>query len=188
MKKCWYFFDSCACSTIVSLDGMGFCQDWKPGVQAVGFFVFTWDDRATQRIMFSSWICLRQAIPGRTRNGVSPQWLTLPAFLALIALSKKWVDYLKSNLLPPSSHSLSQKSDLFDWSCNTRFSLDQLQHALAMWHRKATLDNLAQNGNLNSFFCCARGAPHSSTFSSAHNSVVHARLSRWWAWSGAEES
>ena len=50
MKKCWYFFDSCACSTIVSLDEMGFCQDWKPGVQAVRFFMVTWDDQATQRI------------------------------------------------------------------------------------------------------------------------------------------
>ena len=144
----------------------------------------SWSHGMTEQLkgsMFSSWICLRQEIPGRTRNGVSPQWLTLPAFLALIALSKKWVDYLKSNLLPPSSLSPSQKADLFDWSHDTRFSLDQLQHALAMWHRKATLDNLAQNGNLNSFFCCARGAPHSSTFSSAHNCVVHARLSRWWA-------
>ena len=50
----------------------------------------------------------------------------------LATLRKIWVDYLNSNILPPSPLSSSQKSGLFRWSTTTRFTVCQLQAALAM--------------------------------------------------------
>ena len=51
----------------------------------------------------------------------------------LATLRKKWVDYLNSNILPPSPLSSSQKSRLFHWSNTTRFSIDQLQAAVVVF-------------------------------------------------------
>ena len=52
----------------------------------------------------------------------------------MATLRKKWVDYLSSNVLPPSSLSSSQKSQLHHWSNTARFTIDQLHSALAMSH------------------------------------------------------
>ena len=96
----------------------------------------------------------------------------------LATLRKKWVDYLNSNILPPSPLSSSQKSGLFRWSTTTRFTVSQLrQHWPCSIAQRPLIVFLLRI--LFSVLCCARGAPHGSSYSTADHCVVHARLSRW---------